>query len=221
MIKKYYSLILIVLSYLLCTASQVYAGEIRVSIKDGQGQMLEDAVVTATPLDSKNIIKPKNNKPVVDQVSKEFLPHVVPVYVNSSVSFPNSDNIRHQVYSFSPAKKFELPLYSGTSAAPVLFDKPGIVTLGCNIHDWMLGYIYVSETPYFVRSEKDGKGLIRGLPEGEYVVKVWHPQMIDTEESTARRIAISDAGAANLEWQLPLKPAFKLPRNAVGKGFGY
>ncbi len=202
-------------------ASQVYAGEIRISIKDGQGQMLEDAVVTATPLDSKNIIKPKNNKPVVDQVSKEFLPHVVPVYINSLVSFPNSDNIRHHVYSFSPAKKFELPLYSGTSAAPVLFDKPGIVTLGCNIHDWMLGYIYVSETPYFVRSEKDGKGLIRSLPEGEYVVKVWHPQMIDTEDSTARRIAISDAVAANLEWQLSLKPAFKLPRNAVGKGFGY
>jgi plastocyanin len=196
------------------------AGELKVLIKDGKGAVLEDAIITAMPLDAKNIPKQKSAKPIVDQVGKEFLPHVLPIYVNSLVAFPNNDNIRHHVYSFSTAKKFELPLYSGTQAEPVLFDKTGVITLGCNIHDWMLGYIYVSATPYFVRSDKTGKGTISALPEGEYTLKVWHPQMIATEESTSRKIVISSE-TGNEVWQLPLKRAFKLPRNAAGRGFGY
>jgi len=201
--------------------SLAYAAELQIVVKDGDGRVLEDAIVTATPTDAKNIKKLKTSKPIVDQVGKEFLPHVIAVNVNSLVSFPNNDNIRHHVYSFSLAKKFELPLYSGTAAPPVLFDKPGIVTLGCNIHDWMLGYIYVSETPYFARSEQDGKGTIHDLPMGEYTVKVWHPLMVNAEESTARKIVIGDTQPANQEWQLPLKRPFKIPRNSVGIGFGY
>lgn len=206
---------------LLCTASIANAGELTVSIKDSKGAMLQDAIITAMPLDAKNLPKDKPAKPIVDQVGKEFLPHVLPIYVNSQVSFPNNDTIRHHVYSFSPAKKFELPLYSGTSAEPVLFDKPGVIILGCNIHDWMLGYIYVSATPYFVRSDKTGKATISDLPNGEYTIKVWHPQMKANEESTGRIITISAAKASSEEWQLPLKRAFKLPRNSVGRGFGY
>jgi hypothetical protein len=208
-------------AYLLSTASIANAGELTVSIKDGKGAMLQDAIITAMPLDAKNLPKDKPAKPIVDQVGKEFLPHVLPIYVNSQVSFPNNDTIRHHVYSFSPAKKFELPLYSGTPAEPVLFDRPGVIILGCNIHDWMLGYIYVSATPYFARSDKTGKALIKDLPDGEYTIKVWHPQMIATEESSGRVITIVTAKAGYEEWQLPLKRAFKLPRNSVGRGFGY
>ena len=90
----------------------------------------------------------KRGREIVDQINLEFVPHVKPVVVGSPVYFPNKDDVRHHVYSFSPAKRFELPLYSGTPAAPVVFDRPGIVAIGCNIHDWMLGYIYVAETPY-------------------------------------------------------------------------
>lgn len=82
---------------------------------------------------------------------------MLPVYVGTRVTFPNRDNIRHHVYSFSSAKKFELPLYIGTPAAPVVFDKPGVVALGCNIHDWMLAYIYVLTTPHFAKTAADGK----------------------------------------------------------------
>ena len=89
----------------------------------------------------------KPGREIVDQINLEFVPHVKPVVVGSPVYFPNKDDVRHHVYSFSPAKRFELPLYSGTPAAPVVFDRPGIVAIGCNIHDWMLGYIYVAETP--------------------------------------------------------------------------
>lgn len=220
MTKNIFSLILSAT----CSLSMAFvanAGELSVLIKDGKGAALSEAIITAMPLDAKNIPKQKPAKPIVDQVGKEFLPHVLPIYVNSQVSFPNNDTIRHHVYSFSPAKKFELPLYSGTPAEPVSFDKPGVIVLGCNIHDWMLGYIYVSATPYFVRSDKAGKASLNDLPDGEYAVKVWHPQMIATEESTSRKIVISAAKASDEEWQLPLKRAFKLPRNSVGRGFGY
>lgn len=219
MVKKFMAQ-LITTACLLSVTHVVIAGELNVTVKDGKGAALEDAIFTAMPLDARNIPKQKSNKPFVDQVGKEFLPHVLPVYVNSTVAFPNNDSIRHHVYSFSRTKKFELPLYSGTEASPVLFDKPGIVILGCNIHDWMLGYIYVSATPYFVRSDKTGKASLSDLPDGEYTVKVWHPQMTATEESTSRKIVISSK-AGNEEWQLPLKRAFKLPRNSVGRGFGY
>ena len=106
--------------------------------------------------------KPRDN--VVDQVDKQFVPKVQAVLVGTPVTFPNNDNVRHQVYSFSPAKRFELPLYAGVPAQPIVFDKPGVVVLGCNIHDWMVGYIYVSESPYFAKTGKDGKAVLADLP---------------------------------------------------------
>jgi hypothetical protein len=137
------------------------------------------------------------------------------------VSFPNKDNIRHQVYSFSPAKKFELPLYSGTTAPPVLFDKPGVVILGCNIHDWMIGYIYVSATPFFAKTGPDGRVDIRNIPAGDYLVRVWHPRLIATEESTTHKLNLSATESADVAWKLTLKAPFKWPRAAHGTGFGY
>jgi plastocyanin len=200
--------------------STVYGNELHFSIFDDKGHAIEDAVITVTPMDYKNFPKQKTLKPIVDQVNKEFMPHVMVIYVNSLVSFPNNDSIRHHVYSFSPAKKFELPLYSGQSAPPVLFDKPGIVVLGCNIHDWMLGYIYVSDTPYFVKSDQDGKGVILDIPKGKYIVKVWHPLMVDLEKSTSRNIEVSE-NTPSMDWKLQLKPPFKLPRVSESNGFGY
>ncbi len=104
------------------------AGELHALIKDQNGQPVEDAVVLATPLDGSQVQSPKQARDEMDQIDKEYVPHVKVVMLGSKVYFPNKDNIRHHVYSFSPAKVFELPLYSGTPAAPVLFDKPGPVT---------------------------------------------------------------------------------------------
>ncbi len=153
------------------------AAELLVLVKDHRGKFVADAVVSATPTDPKNAQRLKPPTDAVDQVDKQFVPYVKAVLVGSKVHFPNSDHIRHQVYSFSSAKKFELPLYGGTDAAPVVFDKPGVVVLGCNIHDWMVGYIYVSTTPYFAKTEAEGSAAIEDLPAGEYTVRVWHPSM--------------------------------------------
>jgi hypothetical protein len=154
---------------------------------------------------------------VLDQIDKEFVPYVKAVLVGSPVFFPNKDNLRHHVYSFSPIKTFELPLYVGTPANPVVFDRPGVVTVGCNIHDWMIGHIYVAETPYFGTTGRDGKVTLEGLPPGLYAVRVWHPRMDGSEESTSRSVTVDRSGAMDLVWQLPLKPELR-PRRAPVPG---
>ena len=116
---------------------------IAASVSDEAGRPVEDAVVVAVPTDGGVRVPPRPREGIVDQVDQEFTPKVTAVLVGTPIRFPNHDNVRHQVYSFSPAKRFELPLYAGVPARPVVFDKPGVVVLGCNIHDWMVGYVYV------------------------------------------------------------------------------
>jgi plastocyanin len=226
MSKSYLSLrnfppgLVFVCAVLSCAGVSV-AGELQAFVKDQNGQPVEDAVVLATPLDGKNARLPNQPRNEMDQIDKEYVPHVKVVMAGSKVYFPNKDNIRHHVYSFSPAKVFELPLYSGYSAPPVLFDKNGQVTLGCNIHDWMLGYIYVADTPYFGKSAKDGKILIADIPAGEYSLRVWHPDMKGTEESTMRKVTLDATQSTSMEWQLTLKPVFRIPRASGGGGAAY
>ncbi len=195
--------------------------ELRVLVKDQRGKSVADAVVLASPSDPKNAQRAKSPVDAVDQVDKQFVPYVKPVFLGSKVRFPNSDHIRHQVYSFSPAKTFELPLYAGTDAAPVVFDKPGVVVLGCNIHDWMVGYIYVSETPYFAKTEAAGTAAIADLPPGEYTVRIWHPSMEGSENATLRKVTLNAEGPTNLTWELGLKPSFRIPRASGAASPGY
>ncbi len=204
-----------------CGTTLGYAGELRVVVKDHRGKHVADAVVLATPLDPKSALRAKTPLDAVDQVDKQFVPYVKPVFVGSKIRFPNSDHIRHQVYSFSPAKKFELPLYGGTDAPPVVFDKPGVVVLGCNIHDWMVGYIYVSETPFFAKTEIAGRASIEGLPPGEYHVRLWHPSMEHGEETTVRRVTVTAERPTTLEWELSLKPSLRVPRVSGAPSPGY
>jgi len=152
----------------------------------------------------------------VDQIDKEFVPHVKAVVVGAPVFFPNKDNIRHHVYSFSPVKTFELPLYSGTPANPVVFDRPGVVTIGCNIHDWMLGFIYVAETPWVATTGRSGSAKLDGLPPGPYAVRVWHPRMEGSEAATTRAVTIG-TGPGDAVWQLTLKQE-RRPRRAPVPG---
>jgi hypothetical protein len=111
----------------------------------------------------------------MSQFQRQFQPRVLAVTVGTPISFPNRDSVRHHVYSFSPAKPFEIRLYGGSSPPPVVFDKPGVVVLGCNIHDNMAGWIVVLETPYQVRTDAKGTGVISDVPAGSYQLRVWHP----------------------------------------------
>jgi plastocyanin len=201
--------------------SPALAGELLILVKDHRGKLVSDAVVLAVPADPKAAQRKKPPTDAVDQVDKQFVPYVKPIFMGSQVRFPNSDKIRHQVYSFSPAKKFELPLYGGTDAPPVVFDKPGVVVLGCNIHDWMVGYIYVSDTPFFAKTEQAGTASIGDLPAGDYTVRIWHPSMEHGEETTARAVTVSADAPARLEWTIGLKQVYRVPRVSGAGSVGY
>jgi len=99
------------------------------------------------------------------------------VRTGTAITFPNSDHIRHQVYSFSQAKTFTLKLYSGSPKTPVIFDKPGMVVLGCNIHDNMVAFIGVVDSPYFAKTTDTGSATLN-LPAGRYRLRVWHPNAV-------------------------------------------
>lgn len=202
------------IAVLACMVMQpaVLAAELRAQVLDSDAQPLQDAVVVVFPADGRT--QPaKPGTEVEDQVDKEFVPYVQAIRVGSSVTFPNKDNIRHHVYSFSPAKKFTLPLYSGTPSTPVLFDKVGVVKLGCNIHDWMIGYLYVTDAPYFGKTGARGQVEFKDLRAGIYRVRVWHPRLDGTEESTTQKIEVKDNAPASVHWALKLKREF-LPRRA-------
>ena len=110
------------------------------------------------------------------QRERRFAPTVVAIPVGGSVNFPNFDTVRHHVYSFSNTRKFEIKLYTGTPTAPVVFDKAGTATLGCNIHDTMVGYVHVVDTPYYGVTDTNGKVSI-DLPDGEHKARIWTPAM--------------------------------------------
>ena len=129
------------------------------------------------------------------QQGKQFLPDVLVVPVGTSVHFPNRDSVRHHVYSFSPAKKFELKLYTGTPANPVVFERAGVVTLGCNIHDRMVGWIVVVDTPYYAQAaEGTGQVQINGVPAGNYKLRVWHPRMAPGAAAHEQPVAVPATG---------------------------
>ncbi|HJY37209.1 MAG TPA: methylamine utilization protein, partial [Steroidobacteraceae bacterium] len=116
---------------------------------------------------------------IMDQFNKTFVPEMLPIAVGTQVRFPNRDQIRHHVYSFSRPKRFELPLYKGEDAPPVLFDKPGVVKIGCNIHDWMSAIILVLPNDRFAVTKDDGTFSLPGLDSGQYTITAWHAQSRD------------------------------------------
>ena len=154
-------------------ATTACAAGLTVQVTDANGALLPDAVIYAEPVGSPSPPKPPKSAEI-EQKGRKFAPPVTVIQVGSEVSFPNNDTVRHHVYSFSTPKVFELKLYSGTPGSPILFDKPGTVVVGCNIHDQMLAYIHVVNTPYFGRSDATGKVHLDSVPPGKYNLKFWH-----------------------------------------------
>ncbi len=190
--------------------SNVYSGILRCKVKDNKGSLVADAVVSAILISANN----KTNKPqkaIIDQVDKEFVEYVTVVQVGTEVSFPNNDEIRHHVYSFSPAKKFEIPLYPPGMAPgkPIVFDEPGVAVLGCNIHDWMKAYVCILETPFFAKTDTKGMASINDLPSGEYEVKVWHPTIKKTSKVTKQQVTIDNVNNKEIELTIKRRRIFR------------
>src|SRR6478735_7780911 len=189
--------------WILC--GRVEAGSVGVTVKDSKG-----ALVYAKS--NNPVVSLEKKQAVIEQRDKQFVPYVTAIQVGTSVTFPNRDSVRHDVYSLSPAKEFELPLYAGTPTEPVTFDKEGFVTLGCNIHDWMIAYVAVLTTPYFQVTGKEGQARLSNLPPGQYTVEVWQPSLKGSPEKFAQQVDLAASNAKELLFVLDLKPDFRAPR---------
>ena len=156
--------------------------EITFVVQDQQGNPLSDAVIEVisdTPQVGSN-----KSIAIMDQIDKTFVPGLLIVNQGQLVDFPNSDNIRHHVYSFSSAKQFELKLYADRPENPVVFDQPGVVVLGCNIHDVMVGYIYIAKDRRVVTTNEKGEASLPLVDQGTQIT-VWHADQTLTLEKRA------------------------------------
>ena len=140
-----------------------------IQISDQFGRPIENVVVSFTIAEPTS--SHKLDVATMDQINKQFAPQVLVVQKNQTVSFPNSDNIRHHLYSFSKPKPFQFKMFKGGESKELTFDQTGIVVLGCNIHDQMVGYIYVADNEYTVMTDAQG---IAEIPRGGLAVKLWH-----------------------------------------------
>ena len=151
--------------------SAAHAAPVTVQVRGPNGQPLAGAVVAIEVKGRTG--KTSSAKAELGQRDRQFSPQVLVVQTGTAVNFPNFDTVRHHVYSFSPIKVIDIKLYSGTPTEPVVFDKPGVAALGCNIHDRMAAHIVVVDTPTFARTDAQGQASF-DLPAGEHAVKLWH-----------------------------------------------
>ncbi|NUZ05267.1 methylamine utilization protein [Piscinibacter koreensis] len=169
-----------------------HAATVNVVVNDAAGRPIPDAVVMLEPVTGTLPTRPLGTVEIA-QIRRQFTPAVTVVTVGTPVTFPNQDTVRHHVYSFSPAKNFELKLYAGSPHAPVVFDKPGIAVLGCNIHDQMTAWVVVVDTPLHTRSSTAGRASIGSVPAGAYRLRAWHPGMPGQAEPTSTPISVAQA----------------------------
>ncbi len=206
-------------------APTVLSAQLNVSLGSNAGQTLPDLTGAVVYLisDDKALTahmaetKAANASAEMAQHKLQFDPYIRVVQSGTPVSFPNKDDVAHHVYSFSPNHAFELELYKGRDVPEKHFSSPGVVNLGCNIHDWMQGYIYIVDTPWFSQvvnnsGTKDSAAKQNGqiaqifdVPKGVYTLRFWHPGM-DRKEAVNQTIDIQhDVQTVNLALSYTIK----------------
>ena len=177
-------------------ATAAHAGDLVVEVKSPKGAPVADAVVTVDPAGGGKSPARYDQPLALTQQHLMFLPFVLVVPVGGSVSFPNADKVRHQVYSFSAAKRFELKLYGQDQSRAIVFDKVGTVAVGCNIHDSMAAFIKVVDAPFATHTDAQGRAVIKDIGAGAAVVRVWHPYAKVAGGEVKLEVAIPVRGAA-------------------------
>ena len=184
------------LGLLLVFASTSYAvasgssTSLRVQVVDEQGVPVRDAVIEVMPTSG---VEGRITFPwrmAMAQKNQQFVPGTLIVAKGSTVAFPNLDRVRHSVYSFSKAARFEIELYGRDQSRSQHFAVAGSVKLGCNIHDEMRGYIRVTETPYVGKTDRNGYITLSSIPRGSAKLTVWHPHLRAPRNETTSNIAI-------------------------------
>jgi len=183
----------------LAPAAHSAAATLEISVVDEQGRPIDDVAVYVTPADGvagAAAHAAGEQKAIMDQHDMQFVPHLLIVQTGTEITFPNGDNVSHHVYSFSEAKRFELKLYKGDVYPPVTFDRPGVVVLGCNIHDGMLGYVVVVDTPHFAKTDEQGVARIDGVPSGDFVLASWTPRARPAALPPTQQVTVGEGTVA-------------------------
>ncbi|WP_371194516.1 methylamine utilization protein [Glaciecola sp. SC05] len=178
----------VITGVLLC--SKLMASELSVQVLDNKHQPLSNIVVELVPSEKSDSDLSLPVSANMKQLDQKFVPHILAISKGTQVHFPDSDSVRHHVYSFSEAKTFEIAIYKEEVKRRIEFEQAGVVELGCNIHDWMLGYIYVAESPLFQQTAPGGLSRFSELPNGRYTIKVWHPRIALGDIQTLHEIDI-------------------------------
>ncbi|MDT0604226.1 methylamine utilization protein [Thalassotalea castellviae] len=160
------------------------------TIYDEKQQPLPNTVVWLTSKDNIQPVKPIETPFIMMQKERQFIPHILVVPQHAKVEFPNADSIMHHVYSFSKSKTFELKLYHGQPQSPVVFEQTGVVELGCNIHDWMLSFIVVVDSPFYAITDAQGQVSLN-VEHGEYTLNLWHEGFTDFSQVEKETIQLS------------------------------
>jgi len=176
-------------------------------VTDARGQAVADAVVTAVPAAGNSPPIPAAAAPathIIDQKNETFIPYIEVFRPGDKVVFHNSDRTRHHAYSFAPARQFEFVLGPGESSPPLQLNQAGVIAVGCNIHDRMITYFYVTEAPYVARSAADGRAHL-DLPPGNFDLRVWHPRQRPGSPDNAQAVGAGD-GSKSFAFSLSLLP---------------
>jgi plastocyanin len=192
---------------------------VRILTRDAKGAPVADAVAWLIPLDPPApTLTPPAEPVIITQEGEEFSPYVTPVVAGTRVLFTNRDKVQHHVYSLSKTKRFDIPLFGAEAKPSVLFDKPGVVALGCNIHNWMSSYVVVVATPFFAKTPADGAVTLTGLPPGNYRLEIWHPRLAS---ETRRDLTISSGEAPLQTISVVLKADRRIRRapDAIGGSY--
>lgn len=198
-------------SLIFLVGTTAFAADLKINITDQRGKPVGDAIVTVLPQANANPSalphRPAPRSKTIDQIALTFVPYIEVFRPGDTVVFRNSDKTRHHVYSFSPVKAFEFMLSPGQSSSPLELEKSGVVAVGCNIHDSMITYLYVSDAPWIAHSGTDGKVSFDDLPAGSYTVRVWQPRLRPGKPDLAQSaVLITDAESKSLDFALSLLP---------------
>ena len=207
----------IVVAVFIGWVSVAQAAEVKGKVVDEQGNGIPQAVVFVQTPASGGTKSAAPHKAILDQIDKQFVPNLLPIPVGTEVQFPNHDQIHHHVYSFSRAKSFDLPLYKGDAKPSIAFDQPGVVDVGCNIHDWMSATILVVPSPYYGTTDASGRFVLPDIPPGTYSLVSWHERSRSKIADTTQQIRI-EGTSPELTFTLSLKPAQDRPATNGQRG---
>ncbi len=186
-------------------AAPAVSSDVDVVVVDRDGEHVADVAVYAVRMDGENDLPAPAASAVMDQIDMQFVPHLLVVQTGTPVEFPNSDSVAHHVYSFSHPNKFMLPMYKGQPHPPVTFEHAGVVSLGCNIHDHMLGYILVVDSTAFTKTDENGRASLSLDSSEQYAIKIWSPRIRTKGEFLTTSLTTSTEQNAEIIFSLTRK----------------